>query len=306
MELHLAPIQGHTDPAYRYFFNKNFKGINKFYTPFIRLERGEIRIKDLKDLESEFNSEIELVPQIIFKDETELKKLIYEVEKRGYNKIDLNLGCPFPLQTSRGRGAAVIGKKELVENIAKTIENYSDISFSIKMRLGYKESDEWKHIADIINEMKIEHLTIHPRRAIDQYRGEVNIQSFEEFYNTIKKPLIYNGDLREIEDIKRIKENYPSLKGIMLGRGILSRPVLAEEYLRGAAYDKDERLNRMLDLHNQLLSYYEDVLCGESQVLSKIKPFWEYSEEEIGKKAYKAIKKSINMAKYRSAITLIR
>ncbi len=61
----------------------------------------------------------------------------------------------------------------------------------------------------------------------------------------------------------------------------------------------------MLSFHRNLLDYYSSTLCGETQLISKIKPFWEYAEDEIGRKAWKAIKKATNLAKYHSAVAMI-
>ncbi len=61
----------------------------------------------------------------------------------------------------------------------------------------------------------------------------------------------------------------------------------------------------MLKFHRDLLHHHESTLCGDSQILSKIKPFWEYAEAEIGRKPWKAIKKASNMAKYHSAVATI-
>ena len=61
----------------------------------------------------------------------------------------------------------------------------------------------------------------------------------------------------------------------------------------------------MIDFHSRLFDQYSALLCGESQVLSKIKPFWEYAEEEIGRKPWKAIRKAGTMPKYLSAVATI-
>lgn len=61
----------------------------------------------------------------------------------------------------------------------------------------------------------------------------------------------------------------------------------------------------MLDFHDRLFTHYKNTLCGDSQVLSKIKPFWEFAESEIGRKPWKAIKKASSMPKYISAVAMI-
>ena len=61
----------------------------------------------------------------------------------------------------------------------------------------------------------------------------------------------------------------------------------------------------MLKFHRELLHHYESTLCGDAQILSKIKPFWEYAEAEIGRKPWKGIKKASNLAKYHSVVASI-
>lgn len=61
----------------------------------------------------------------------------------------------------------------------------------------------------------------------------------------------------------------------------------------------------MLRLHDRILEYYSATLCGDSQILLKIRPFWEYAEAEIGHKALKSIRKAGTMPKYRAALALL-
>ena len=78
----------------------------------------------------------------------------------------------------------------------------------------------------------------------------------------------------------------------MTARGVLGRPSLIAEFGRGEGVEPGSKgLKKMLHFHRELLCHYESTLCGDSQILSKIKPFWEYAEEEIGRKARKAVKR---------------
>lgn len=302
--LHFAPVQGHTDAAYRHFHSLVYGGDLTYYTPFVRLEKEELRNKDLKDLTSDLNSNHHLVPQIIFRDKQELNTLISEIKSLEYNEIDLNMGCPFPLQTGHKRGAATILNTTLAENVVEAIDNNSDIQFSVKMRLGMKEPTEWKTLLPFLNQVKLKHLTVHPRVAKQQYTGDVNLSQFQEILKESKNPVIYNGDLINPEDVKNIEKDYPEIKGVMIARGALGRPSVFNEINEGE-YPKEGRIKKMLEFHRLLFQHYSSVLCGDSQIISKIQPFWEYAEEEIGRKAWKALKKAVNMAKYQTALALI-
>lgn len=304
--MHIAPVQGHTDSAWRHFHSEIYGGSNIYYTPFIRLEKGEFRKHDLKDWLSDLNANHEVIPQVIFRDMKELEPLVSGLAERGAKRIDLNSGCPFPLQTARGRGAAFVGNRDEFAKIPALLAQYPDITFSLKMRLGFSDPDSWKGIIDILNEMSLNHVTLHPRVAKQQYGGEVNLEEFDSFLKASKNNVVYNGELKTPSDIETIKKKFPGLSDVMAGRGILGRPSLFAEYAEGKEWDSERRLRTMIDFHDRLFDHYSAELHGDHQVLSKIKPFWEYAEEEIGRKTWKAIHKAGTLAKYTTALAALR
>ena len=304
-KIEFAPLQGYTDAIYRTMHNKVFGGINSYYSPFIRLEKGEVRQKDIKDILPENNENINLVPQIIVNSNEEFLKLTESVCNLGYKRIDINMGCPFPLQTKKGRGAALLQNTNHLEDIVESINLINDIDFSIKMRLGMDSAEDAKGALEIINKAKLHHITIHPRIAKQQYKGEIDYQTFDYIYQNCLHPIIYNGDILSQEDIYNIINIYPKIEGIMIGRGLLAKPYLAMELNKTIRLSVSERLSMIMKLHDAIYDHYSSVMQGEHQLLLKMKTFWEYLDEEIGKKPYKAIKKSVNIKKYELAIRLI-
>lgn len=304
--MYIAPIQGHTDSAWRHFHQEIYGGSNFYFTPFIRCEHGEIRRHDLKDYISDINTNQNLEPQVIFRDMEELEILINSLADAGAQKINLNMGCPFPLQTGKGRGAGFISNLNEAKLLPDLLGKYSsDISFSAKMRLGFKHIDEWKSIMPVLNDIDLRFIALHPRVAKQQYSGELEIDAFTRFMNDSRHPVIFNGEIHTPDDIRNIKNRFPEIADVMCGRGILGRPSLAAEYEENSDWATEKRIETMLKFHRRLLNYYEETLCGEQQVLSKIKPFWEYAEEEIGRAAWKAVRKAGNMARYHSAVAKI-
>lgn len=311
MKYYFAPVQGHTDSAYRHFHAHHFghtaNSDNEiiYTTPFIRLEKGEIRKKDVKDVISQLNEGINVVPQVIFKNREELISLVELLKEYGSNRLDLNMGCPFPLQTSRGRGAASISNPECISAVEEVVKAYPEISFSVKMRLGF-DREEYLPLLETLNRLNLSHISVHPRTAKEQYTGELHEDSFLDIYKKSKNPLVYNGDIRTPEDAEAIMNRFPELGGIMIGRGALGRPSIFKEIMEGKEWDESKRRKEMLAFHNALYSYFKDTLIGgEHQVLSKIQPFWEYAEMTIGRKAWKGIKKASNISKYQTALAMI-
>lgn len=109
--LHFAPLQGYTDDVYRRLHHQLVGGVDFYYTPFVRLEHGAPRSKDLRDIAPEHNENVPVVPQIIAANLAEFRTLTQLIVEKGYQRIDLNMGCPFPLQAKHGRGCGLLAKR---------------------------------------------------------------------------------------------------------------------------------------------------------------------------------------------------
>lgn len=300
--IHFAPLQGYTDDVYRRIHHELIGGIQTYYTPFLRMEGGGMRSKDMRDIRPEFNEGVPVVPQIIVKSMKEFEFLTGIVEEKGYSRLDINMGCPFPLQAKHGRGSGLLAHVDIVSEMAKTIASKSSLKFSVKMRLGWENADEWRPVLDILNEIQLEQITLHPRIGTQQYKGSVNMEAFNEFYALCKHPMIYNGDVTTVNGIRQLEENYPKLAGIMIGRGLLARPSLATEYVSGLELPWEKRRLTLLDFHDRLKAHYETTANSEAQVHSRLRLFWEYMEEELGRKVYKKIMKAGNLKNYLAAV----
>ena len=300
--IHFAPLQGYTDDVYRRIHHELMGGIQTYYTPFLRMEGGGVRSKDMRDIRPEFNEGVPVVPQIIVKSMKEFDFLTGIVEEKGYTRVDINMGCPFPLQAKHGRGSGLLAHVDIIEEMAKAIAAKSKLKFSVKMRLGWENVNEWRPALDILNSTPLEQITLHPRIGTQQYKGSVSMEAFEEFYKLCKHPLIYNGDVTSVDDIRKLEDMYPKLAGVMIGRGLLARPSLALEYASGVELSWEKRRSLLLDFHDRMKAHYETTANSETQVHSRLRLFWEYMEEELGRKAYKKIMKAGNLKNYLSAV----
>ena len=302
MPIHFAPLQGYTDDAYRRIHHQLIGGICTYYTPFVRMEAGGVRSKDMRDIRPEFNEGVPVVPQIILKSMKEFEYLVGIVEEKGYTRIDLNLGCPFPMQAKHGRGSGLLAHTDIIADMAQSIASKKHLQFSVKMRLGWENADEWRSALGILNETPLHQIALHPRIGTQQYKGALDMQAFEACYQACKHPLVYNGDITSVADIHRIEQAYPQLAGIMIGRGLLARPSLAIEYASGKEQTWEERRDTLLEMHSQLQAHYEPILNSEAQLHNKLRTFWEYMENELGRKPYKKIMKSGNLRNYLKAV----
>ena len=282
MEIHFAPLQGYTDSIFRKLHAEIFGGVDKYYTPFIRVERGDFRKKDIRELPDE--TELCTIPQIIASTKPE------------------NMGCPFPMIAKHGMGSGLLADKEAVKAMIKVLEAHPSMQFSLKTRLGYDNENQIFEMTDIINSFPFTEVTMHPRIAKDQYSGDINHPKFAEFAKVCKHPLIYNGDVTTLDDINKISTVYPTLKGIMIGRGLLMNPALASEYKNGVIMSDKEKKDKSKQLIKKLFTQCEELMNGEEQSVAHVKAYFEYLLPDIEKRNRKKVLKANKAEKLRGAI----
>lgn len=310
LPIHFAPLQGYTEAPYRIIHNQVCGGIDSYYTPFIRLEHGQIRKKDLREAMPEHNQGVKVIPQVIASDADEFNQLCHKLLEIGHKRIDINMGCPFPLQTRLGRGSGIWQHPDRVEAIlaaASELHEKEGIDFSLKMRLGQENPIEALDLLPVLNKTPLIHITVHPRVGRQQYKGELLMNEFDFLYNNSSNPLIFNGELHTVDDLIEIEKNYPKLAGLMIGRGLLARPTLAAEYIDactkgvviGTGASDEAARKKVLQMHRQLFDYYKQhIEGGDSQLLLKMHSFWDYQELLFGHKVIKKILKSGSMKNY--------
>lgn len=302
-----APLQGYTEAPFRHFHAAIYPTAPSltFFSPFLRIEKGEVRRRDLRDITSPFNANHRLIPQIIFRDPDEFTTLVRAVIAAGHSHIDLNLGCPFPPQVHRGRGSGLLARPDILSELIGPMSEYASagIKFSVKMRLGIDSPDEWRLILPTLNAMPLTHVTVHPRTASQQYSGPLSLDRFAALAEALTHPVIFNGDLTTPGAIDSLRQRFPAIAGAMLGRGLLMRPSLPSELAEGSEWPREKRIAALLDLHRSILGHYAEILCGDAQILSKIRPLWDYFAADFDRKAVKPILKAKSLTAYTSAVS---
>ncbi len=298
MKIYSAPLQGYTEAVWRNLHSSVFGGVDTYYTPFLRYERNEIRSKDIRDVEQKNNTVSSLVPQIIASTPEEMQPLLQLIRTEEYDRVDINMGCSFILQAKRKRGAGILRYPDMVSALMQEGSKKKEIKFSVKMRLGWESKDEWRELMPILNDAPLCSVTMHPRLGVEQYKKSVDVDAFAEFYNECKHPVIYNGDILTLSNIKQIKERFPDLEGVMLGRGLLANPALAVEYKEEREFTNQEKATLIRAMHDKMYEELSPRLLGNTQFLSKMKPYWEYLLPDMLKKEKKAILKSSTIEKY--------
>ena len=234
-EILFAPMEGITGYVFRNAFFRTFGGISRFYAPFISPAHEEPRITgpSKRDILPAHNAGTPVVPQLLTNRAEDFLAAAGELQELGYREVNLNLGCPSGTVTAKKKGAGFLSETEALRDFLEEVTEHlpAGMRFSVKTRIGWKRADEFPELLRIFNGSPIDLLIIHPRVRGEFYRGDVHRDVFADAVRDARMPLCYNGDLNRAEDLRQIFADFPDVHSVMIGRGLLKNPFLAEEFL---------------------------------------------------------------------------
>lgn len=305
MNLFLAPIQGMTIACYRNAYSRIFGNIDGYYAPFIATsDIDKVSNVLLKDILPEHNhSSVKLVPQLLSNNGSHFRLFASAIVDLGYNEINWNIGCPFPMVTNKKKGSGILPYPDLIRNVLDIACRDNSYSLTVKMRLGLDITEEGLRVVEILNEYPLGGVIIHARTGVQMYTGSVDLNSFETLASQCRHEVTYNGDIYTYADYLSISQRLPAIKNFMLGRGALSDPFLPA-IIKGHIISSANKVSKLKEFHDEIFTYYKSVLSGDKHVLDKMKEFWSYLSLHMDRdgKFMKKIKKCHNLTSYSQLI----
>lgn len=322
IKFYFAPMEGVTGYTLRNVHHACYPGVDAYFTPFIAPNQHHaVNPKEHRDVVQSNNVGIPLVPQVLTnKAELFLWSARELKEKYGYREVNLNLGCPSKTVVSKHKGSGFLEDIEKLDRffdeVFTAVEKVSSASapgtseniypeISVKTRLGLESVEEFADILQVYNKYPLSELIIHARVQKEFYKGEPHLDAFADAVKTSKHSLCYNGDIWTLEDYKRVRELFPSVKKIMIGRPLMANPELVQECRAYEACLKEGREWRgyqnsmeVLKLfHDRLLQGYLSQMNGDgNNVLFKMKELWGFMSRQFPEKE-RLIKKMVKANK---------
>ncbi|WP_281950581.1 tRNA dihydrouridine synthase DusB [Nitrosophilus kaiyonis] len=195
--------------------------------------------------------------QIAGSDENIIKEAVKRLNDiEGIDGIDLNCGCPVPKVVKQGAGSALLNDLKKLSKIVETIKKYSDKNYtSVKIRLGFTKNNVVE-IVKILESSGADFVTIHGRTRSGGFKASVNYEAIKEAKESVKIPIIANGDIVDFNKAKEVLE-FTKADGVMIGRGAIGKPWIFYQLKEGKEFvDKDIKLKIILEHFYQMINFY--------------------------------------------------
>lgn len=289
MKLYMAPLQSYTTSFYRCAHATTFGKLDKYFTPFFEDNNQGISGINLQpELSAQLNEELNCIPQVATNQSGFLVAFAQQIQQLGFQEMNINMGCPFPMLTKRQRGGGILRHPDLVRAMLDDFFAQGlNIKLSVKMRIGFDSQTEGETLILLFNNYPLEEVIIHPRLVTQKYDGHPDWAAFDRLSQQSRHPIIANGDINTVYDATHITSQYPSIRGLMLGRGLLTQPQLPF-HIQGSTIT-----HTTIELHNNYYNLITNYYNDWNRSFNFLNTFWFYplQQNQQLKRHYRKLKK---------------
>jgi len=232
----LAPMEDVTDVSFRVLCRE--LGADMVYTEFVPSD-GLIRdaakaIAKMKTMEEESPVAIQIYGHIPESMVEAAKMADHAAEiagGHGADIIDINFGCPVSKIAGRGAGSGMMRYPDKMVAITKAVVEACDKPVTVKTRLGWDDNSKIiVELAERLQDVGIQALTIHGRTRCQMYKGEADWTLIGEVKNNPRMhiPIIGNGDITNPQQARDAFDRW-GVDAIMIGRATFGHPWIFRE-----------------------------------------------------------------------------
>ncbi|MEH1840200.1 MAG: tRNA-dihydrouridine synthase family protein [Nostoc sp.] len=232
----LAPMQDVTN----LWFMKviaHYGSPDYFFTEYFRVNDTSRLNRSILTAITENDTGRPVFAQMIGESIKDLVRTAKELCKYNIAGVDLNMGCPAPRIYRKNVGGGLLLSPEKVERILGELRSaVNDRPLTVKMRLGFENTDNFYSILDIINRHSIDLLSLHGRTVKDMYHGTVKYDLIASAVKRVDCPVLANGNINSAFTAVKVLSQ-TGAAGIMVGRWAIGNPWLFNQIRQALRFE---------------------------------------------------------------------
>lgn len=278
-DLILAPMDGYTDHPFRLICRK--WGAACIYSEFINgVDLEGKHPPHLAERMYFHESERPFAYQILDDSPDRILHTARYLRDRHPDFFDVNMGCCSRTVCSRGAGASLLQEPEKVSLIISRLVAEMDIPVTAKIRLGWDDkSRNYMEIARRIEDAGASALAVHGRTKIQMYKGTADWDAIAEVKQTVKIPVIGNGDVKTADQIDPFLR-HTGCDAVMIGRGAVGNPWIFARKKRSECTRQEifDTLRDHLTASMQYFGEHHGLIVFRKQAINYIQDDWPSSD----------------------------
>lgn len=261
----MAPMDGATDAPFRYITDLYGKP-DIIYTEFVPVDALILHKPAIERMLVFHKTKTKMIAQL-FGIKLELfYQAAQTVLDKGFDGVDINMGCPDRAIFNHGGGAGLILKpdlaKEIILSVKKAVSDWKEknhskkeITVSVKTRTGYKKHQTKDWISNLL-EIEPDFICLHGRTFAQKYSGKADWEEIKiavSLAKNTKTKILGNGDVKNRKEaFEKIKQY--NLAGVLIGRAALGNPWI----FKGVIPTTEERFKVLLEHCKKFTEFFPE------------------------------------------------
>lgn len=164
----------------------------------------------------------------------EVRDAALQLQERGTDLIDINMGCPVEKVVKIGAGAAMLKDPRRTAKFVETITRAVKIPVTVKTRLGWDATRlDAATVAPLLEDVGVAALTIHGRTRAGAFGGRVDVAGIRRVVESVRSiPVFGNGDICDAVTARRMLDE-TGCAGLVVGRAAVANPWIFHQIQAG-------------------------------------------------------------------------